>query len=123
VHIKIICHARACNNFEFTFQLMTVSLLNTKGFHIRRKGLLEHLEAFLYPTVHEISCVWFVVKLQIPTVSGSMHVERCDCLISIVHNVRREMLLPVPKHIRNLQWQHLIMDQRYCWVPMAQGGL
>jgi len=39
---------------------MTASLLNTKGFQnlrycIRSKGLLEHLEAFLYPTVHEIS--------------------------------------------------------------------
>jgi len=36
---------------------MTVALLNTKGFQnlkycIRSKGILEHLEAFLYPTVH-----------------------------------------------------------------------
>jgi len=39
---------------------MTVALLNTKGFQnlkhcIRIKGFLEHLEAFLYHTVHEIS--------------------------------------------------------------------
>jgi len=39
---------------------MTAGLLNTKGFQnlkycIRSKGILEHLEAFLYPTVHEIS--------------------------------------------------------------------
>jgi len=56
---KIACNALACNNFEFTFQLMTVALLNTKGFQhlkycIRSKGFLEHLEAFLYSTVHEI---------------------------------------------------------------------
>jgi len=48
------------NNFEFTFQLMAVPLLNTKGFQnfkccFRNKGFLEHLEAFLYPTVHEMS--------------------------------------------------------------------
>jgi len=47
------------NNFEFTFQLMTFALLNTEGFQnlkhcIRNKGFLEHLEAFLYPKVHEI---------------------------------------------------------------------
>jgi len=29
---KMTCNARACNNIEFTFQLMTVDLLNTKGF-------------------------------------------------------------------------------------------
>jgi len=57
---KITCNAQACNNFELTFQLMTVCLLNTNGFQnlkycIRSKGFLEHLEAFLYPTVHEIS--------------------------------------------------------------------
>jgi len=39
---------------------MTVTLLNTKGFQnlkycIRSKGFLEHLEAFLYATAHEIS--------------------------------------------------------------------
>jgi len=48
------------NNFEFTFQLMTVALLNTTGFQnlrhcIRSKGFSEHLETFLYPTVYEIS--------------------------------------------------------------------
>jgi len=67
------------NNFEFTFQLMTVTLLNTKGFQnlkycIRNKGFLEHLEAFLYPTAgaepdifiwggqfcNKGSCQWFV---------------------------------------------------------------
>jgi len=59
---KITRNARARNNFEFTFQLVTVALLNTKGFQnlkycIRNKGFLEHLEAFLYPTVHEISVI------------------------------------------------------------------
>jgi len=49
-----------CNNFEFTFQLMPVGLLNTKGFEnlkccIRSKGFVEHLKPILYPTVHEIS--------------------------------------------------------------------
>jgi len=49
-----------CNNFKFMFQLMTVGLLNTKGFQnlkhcIRNMRFFEHLEAFLYPTVHEIS--------------------------------------------------------------------
>jgi len=29
---KITCNALARNNFEFTFQLMTVALLDTKGF-------------------------------------------------------------------------------------------
>jgi len=48
------------NNFEFTFQLMTAALLNTKGFQnlkycIRSKGFLEHPEALMYPTVLEIS--------------------------------------------------------------------
>jgi len=57
---KITCNAQACNNFEFTFQLMTVALLNTKGFQnlkycIRSKRFLEHPEAFLYPTDHDIS--------------------------------------------------------------------
>jgi len=57
---KITCNARARNNFEFTFQLMTAGLQNTKGFQklkycVRSKGILEHLEAFLYPAVHEIS--------------------------------------------------------------------
>jgi len=57
---------RARNNFEFTFQLMTVGLLNTEGFQnlnycIRNKRFLEHLEACLYPTVLEISA--FGVKL------------------------------------------------------------
>jgi len=51
---------KGCHNFEFTFQLMTAGLVNTKGFQnlkycIRSQGLLEHLEAFLYPTVHEIA--------------------------------------------------------------------
>jgi len=32
------------------------------------------------------------------------------------------MLLPVPKHIKKTQWQCLIFDQRFCWVPMAQGA-
>jgi len=41
------------------FQLITVALLNTKGFQnlkncIKSKGFLD-LEAFLYPTVHEFS--------------------------------------------------------------------
>jgi len=44
------------------------------------------------------SRVRFVVKLQIPTVSGSTHVERCDRFVIIVYNIRREMLVPVPKH-------------------------
>jgi len=57
---KITCNAQAHNNFEFIFQLMTIALLNTKGFQnskycIRSKGFLEHLKAFLYPAVHEIS--------------------------------------------------------------------
>jgi len=57
---KITCNVRARNNFEFMFQLITIALLNTTGFHylkycIRSKGFLEHLEEFLYPTVHEIS--------------------------------------------------------------------
>jgi len=57
---NITCNARARNNFEFTFQLTTVALLNTKGFQnlkycTRSKGFSEHLEAFLYPIVHEIS--------------------------------------------------------------------
>jgi len=100
---QITCNAWACNNFEFTFQLMTVGLLNTKGFQnlkycIRSKGFLEHLEAFLYPTVCEISLFGFVVKLQIPIVLGSMHVGQCDCFIIIVYNVRRDMLLPVLNH-------------------------
>jgi len=48
------------NNFKFTFQLMTVALLNTKGFQnlkycISSKGFLEHAETFLYLTVLEIS--------------------------------------------------------------------
>jgi len=39
---------------------MTAGLLNTEGFQnlkycIRCKGLLEHLEALLYPTALEIS--------------------------------------------------------------------
>jgi len=45
-----------------------------------------------------ISPCSFVVKIQIPMVSGSTHVERCDCFVIIVYNVRMEMLLPVPKH-------------------------
>jgi len=54
------------NNFEFTFQLLTVGLLNTEGFQnlkyfIRSKGFLEHLEALLHPTVLKISA--FCVKL------------------------------------------------------------
>jgi len=90
------------NKYECTFQLMTVALLNTKGFqnlkyYIRSKAFLEYLQAFSYPTVHEI-CFRIVVKLQIPTVSGSTHVERCDCFVTIVYSVKREMLLPVPKH-------------------------
>ena len=41
--------------------VMTVALLNAEGFQnlkycIRSMGFLEHLEAFLYPTVHEIPC-------------------------------------------------------------------
>jgi len=41
---------------------MAVALLNTKGFQIlkyciRSRGFLEHLEAFLYHTVHEISVI------------------------------------------------------------------
>jgi len=47
---EITCNARACNNFEFTFQL----LMNLK-YCIRSKGILEHLEAFLHLTVHDIS--------------------------------------------------------------------
>jgi len=57
---------------------------------------LAHVGAL--STVHEIICVRFVVKLQIRTVSGSTHVGRCDCSVIIVYNIRREMLLPVPKH-------------------------
>jgi len=57
---KLTCNAWTRNNFKFTFQLMTVGLLNIKGFQnlgycIRSKGFLEHLEAFLYHTVHGIS--------------------------------------------------------------------
>jgi len=51
-----------------------------------------------------------------PTVSGSMHVERCDCegkLCCLFQNTR----------IRIQQWQRLIFDQRYCWAPTAQGYL
>ena len=63
---KTTCNVRARNNLKFTFQLMTVGLLNTEGFEnlkycIRSKGFLEHLEALLYPTVLEISM--FGVKL------------------------------------------------------------
>jgi len=67
VHLfNTTCNVRARNNFKFMFQLMTVGLLNTEGFHnlkycIRSKGFLEHLETLLYPTVLEISA--FGVKL------------------------------------------------------------
>jgi len=117
---KITYHAWACNNVEFTFQLMTAGLLNTKEFQnlkycIRSKAILDHLEAFLYPTVHEISVgVRFVVKLQIPMVSASTHVEQCDFFIIMVYKVRIEMLCLLQNtHIRNLQWGRLIHDQRY----------
>jgi len=55
-----------CNNFEFTFQLMTAGLLNTEGFqnlkyYIKSKRFLDHLEALLYSTILEIST--FGVKL------------------------------------------------------------
>jgi len=50
------------NNFEFTFQLMTVGLLNTGGLQnlkhcISSKGFLEHQEALLCLTVLEISAL------------------------------------------------------------------
>ena len=58
---------RGHNDFEFMFQLMTVGLLNTKGFQnlkyfIRSKGFLGHQEALFYLTILEISA--FGVKLQ-----------------------------------------------------------
>jgi len=60
---KTTCNVGARINFEFTFQLMTVGLLNTEGFQncTRSKGFLEHLEALLYTTVLKISM--FGVKL------------------------------------------------------------
>jgi len=65
---KTTCNARGRNHFEFTFQLMTVRLLNTEGFQnlkycIRSKEFLEHLEALLYHTVLEISAFGDGVKL------------------------------------------------------------
>jgi len=56
--LKITCIVRPHNNLTFTFQLMTVSLLNTAGyqnFNYQAKGVCEHLEALLYPIVLEIS--------------------------------------------------------------------
>jgi len=78
---------------------MTVALLNTKGFQYLKycmmsKGFLEHLEYFYIPQFMKYQCS-IAVKLQIPTVSGSTHAERCDCFVIFVYNVRSEMLLPV----------------------------
>jgi len=65
----LLYNACCCNNFEYTFHFMTVGLLNTAGFHnlkCQHQGFLEHLEAFVYPTVPEISL--FGIKL--PDISG-----------------------------------------------------
>jgi len=75
---KTTCNVWAYNNFEFTFQLMTVCLLNTEGFQnlkycIRSKGFLEHLEELLHPTVLEISAIGVYNTL---TVSDSKLADR-----------------------------------------------
>ena len=98
---KITCNALARINFEFTFELMTVALLKTKAFKIlfQEQGIFRTSRSIFISHSSWNFHVRFFVKLHIPTVSSSTHVEERDCFVIIVYNVRREMLLPVPKHL------------------------